>query len=111
MNTQKYVSFKRGSHKRLKRRIIAAAVAVMVALAALFVIGKLTANSEQYREKVTLVEENRALREQVADLSARVAELESIAAAPAETVNLPEEPVEEPNAGQTDQNADVPSAE
>ena len=104
MNTQTYVSFKRGSHKRLKRRITVAAIAVIVALTALFIIGKLTANSEQYREKVTLVEENRALREQVAELSARVAELESMAAAPAE-------PAEEPNAEQAAPDADAPSTE
>lgn len=105
MNTQKYVSFKRGSHKRLKRRITAVVVAAIVALAALFVIGKLTANSEQYREKVTLIEENRALREQVAELSARVAELESAAAAPAA------EPVAEPNAEQAAPDATMTNTE
>ena len=71
----------------------------IVVLAALFVIGKLTANSEQYREKVTLIEQNRALREQVEELSARVAELERATAEPTE------EPVEEPD------DADTPNEE
>ena len=76
MDTQRYVTFRRGSKKKLRRRVIAAGAALLVILAGAFVIGKLTEDSPEYRLKVSLVEENRILREQVDELTAYVNELQ-----------------------------------
>ena len=81
MNTQKYVSFKRDRHAAIKRRIRTAVIAAVAVLLVLFVIGKVAGNSDKYRESATLIEENRALREQIESLNARIAELEAGAAA------------------------------
>ena len=80
MDTHRYVSFRRGSRKKLKRQIIAGVIALLIILAAAFVIGKLTENSAEYRQKVSLVEENRNLREQITTLNARILELENTVA-------------------------------
>ena len=87
MDNHRYVSFHRGSRQKLKRRIIAGVIALLVILAAAFVIGKLTENSAEYRQKVTLVEENRNLREQITTLNARILELENTVANQAQYIS------------------------
>ena|GEM_PF-6983076 len=87
MDNHRYVSFRRGSRQKLKRRIIAGAAVLLVILAAAFVIGKLTENSPEYRQKVTLVEENRNLREQITALNARILELENTVANQAQYIS------------------------
>ena len=87
MDNHRYVSFHRGSRQKLKRRIIAGAAALLVILAAAFVIGKLTENSPEYRQKVSLVEENRNLREQITTLNARILELENTVANQAQYIS------------------------
>ena len=76
MDTQRYVTFRRGGRKKLRRRMIAAGAALFVILAGAFIIGKLTEDSPEYRLKVSLVEENRILHEQVDELTAYVNELQ-----------------------------------
>lgn len=88
MDNHRYVSFHRGSRQKLKRRIIAGVIALLVILAAAFVIGKLTENSDEYRQKVSLVEENRNLREQITALNARILELENTVANQAQAISL-----------------------
>lgn len=87
MDNHRYVSFHRGSRQKLKRRIIAGVIALLVILAAAFVIGKLTENSDEYRQKVSLVEENRNLREQITTLNARILELENTVANQAQAIS------------------------
>ena len=87
MDNHRYVSFRRGSRQKLKRRIIAGAAVLLVILAAAFVIGKLTENSPEYRQRVTLVEENRNLREQITALNARILELENTVANQAQYIS------------------------
>ena len=87
MDNHRYVSFHRGNRQKLKRRIIAGVIALLVILAAAFVIGKLTENSAEYRQKVSLVEENRNLREQIGALNARILELENTVANQAQYIS------------------------
>lgn len=96
MNTQKYVSYKRDRRAAIKRRIKIAVIAAAAVLLALFVIGKVAGDSDKYRESVMLIEENRALREQIASLNERIAELEAAAAAvPQEELPAEDQPAEE----------------
>ena len=113
MDNHRYVSFHRGSRQKLKRRIIAGAAALLVILAAAFVIGKLTENSAEYRQKVTLVEENRNLREQITTLNARILELENTVANQAQYISTvptaaPEETATEAPAADSPFTAETP---
>ena len=76
MNTQEYIGFNGGRRRRLKRRIIGIIITILIILAAAFVIGKLTEDSAEYQLRASLIEENRVLREQVAELTSRIDELE-----------------------------------
>lgn len=102
MDTHRYISYQRGSRKKLKRRITAAVIAVLVILAAAFLIGKLTENSPEYQLKVSLVEENRVLREEVDELTARIAELENTVSAQEQYISeLPTEAPAEADENET----------
>ena len=95
MNTQKYVTYKRDRHAALRRRIRIVLFVAAAVLLALFVIGKVAGDSDKYRESVTLIEENRALREEIDSLNTRIAELEAAAAAVPQDAPAEELPAEE----------------
>ncbi len=76
MKIKTYSGLRITDRRRVRRKITGAAIVVFIILAAVFVIGKLTENSAEYQLRASLVEENRALREQVAELSERISELE-----------------------------------
>lgn len=95
MNTQKYVTYKRDRHAALRRRIRTVLFVVAAVMLVLFVVGKVTGESNKYRESVTLIEENRALREEIDSLNTRIAELEAAAAAVPQETTAEELPAEE----------------
>lgn len=65
-----------GRRKRLKKRITWLIAAAVIILAAAAIIGVLTSKGEGYTERVTLLEENHKLKEQISALEEQVTALQ-----------------------------------
>lgn len=116
MAVENYGKIKEGKRRKLKKRIISAVIIVLVIVAGAGVIGTLTSDSDEYRERVSILEENHRLREENEQLKEQVAALEGqlnekdalIAAMPAETL-APDASAESQIPAVTDAPADAAS--
>jgi hypothetical protein len=84
MNIQFYNKTDIGKRKKLKKQISGIIIIGIVFIAALWIIGIFAGNSEEYRSRVSILEENHMLKQRVteletsnAGLEARLAELEA----------------------------------
>ena len=77
MGIENYGRIEQGRHKRLRRRITAAVIAVIVLTAAVGIIGVLAGDTEGYRQSVASIKENHELKARVAELEAQVGELQA----------------------------------
>ena len=80
MGIQNYGKVGTGKYKKLKKRIIGLVIIAAVIVVAAGVIGVLVSDGEGYQQYVSVIEENHALKEQVAELEAQVAELQGTVA-------------------------------
>ena len=84
MNIQIYKKTDIGKRKKLKKQISGIIIIGIVFITALWIIGVFASNSEEYRTRVSILEENHMLKQKVAELEtsnagleARLAELET----------------------------------
>ena len=80
MGIQNYGKVGTGKYKKLKKRIIGLVIIAAVIVVAAGVIGVLVSDGEGYQQYVSVIEENHALKEQVAELEAQVTELQGTVA-------------------------------
>ena len=84
MNIQIYKKANTGKRKKLKKQITGLIIIGIVLISALWIIGIFAGDSDEYNERVSILEENHMLRQKLteletenAGLKTRIAELEA----------------------------------
>ena len=77
MNIQFYKKTDVGKRKKMKKRVSGFIIIGIVIIAALWVIGIFAWNSEEYKERVAILEENHMLKQKTAELETKSASLEA----------------------------------
>lgn len=103
MNIQNYGAFSSDRNRTVKRKIKGIAILLIILLAGAFIIGILTDDGAEYRERYSAIEENHALKEQIINLQNENAELQNKISVLEATIgekdsyinSLPTEPPEE----------------
>ena len=100
MNIQFYKKTDVGKRKKIKKRVSGLIIIGIVIIVALWIIGIFASNSEEYKERVSILEENHMLKQKTAELETRTATLEArIAELEAYISGIPQS---EETAGQSD---------
>ncbi len=76
MDIQNYATFQGSTNRKRRRRIIGCIVIAAIVLCGLFVLGTLTSDGPEYQERQSIIEENHALKERVAELEDEIQALE-----------------------------------
>ncbi len=73
MAIQNYGRINEGRRKKLKKRIAGIVIIAIIVIAALFTIGILAGNTPEYKNRVSILEQNHALVEENEQLRAQLA--------------------------------------
>lgn len=76
MNISDYSGMHSTKRRTGKRRIVGIIIIAVILLLGAFIVGILTSDEPEYRMRLTAIEENHVLKEQISELEERVAELE-----------------------------------
>ena len=97
MDIQSYATFQGSKNRKKRRRIIGVIIIIVILLCGLFTLGILTSDGPEYQLRQSIIEENHALKEQIAELEDEIHDLEK-ELKQAQSEPLPTEDITEPTA-------------
>lgn len=102
MNIQSYGNTQSKKRRKAKRYITGICIILFIIFASLFIIGIFTSDSAEYKMRVTAIEENHILREEISELNDEIERLKGELKAKnnVEVPNTEESPVPSQKANQ-----------
>lgn len=77
MNIQSYGNTQSRKRRKIKRYVTGICIILFIVFAALFIIGIFTSDTAEYEMRVTAIEENHILKEQISGLEEEIERLKS----------------------------------
>lgn len=76
MKIESYGNTQSKKHRRLKRRLTGVLIIILIVLTGAFIIGAITTNGPAQQSRMSILDENHALKAEIQELNEKIADLE-----------------------------------